>query len=68
MAHQKINARSFAKNYLNGIREVALNQLTSQGVLVKPKNRAIHEEVMPWLLDKIVDFLHEDQATNFGSE
>lgn len=38
------------------------------GVLVAPDNRAIEEEVMPWLMDQIIGFLEEDKATNQGSQ
>jgi hypothetical protein len=37
------------------------------GVLVAPDNRAIEEEVMPWLMGQIMHFLEEDKATNQGS-
>jgi hypothetical protein len=63
-AHQKVNARQFSKNYLTGMREQALNQLSAMGVLVAPNNRAIEEEVMPWLFGQIIHFLEEDKATN----
>jgi len=67
-AHQKINARHFSKNYLGGIREEAMKELTSMGVLVPKKERNMEEQVMPWLLDRICDFLHEDAAAIKGSE
>lgn len=37
------------------------------GVLLAPPKRSFEEEVMPWLIDKIVDFLEEDQAIVQGS-
>lgn len=67
-AHQKINARQLTKNYLGGLREQALSQLSSQGILVAPQHRAIQEEVVPWFMTKIQDFLMEDQATDEGSQ
>lgn len=63
-AHQKVNARQFSKNYLSGLREQALGQLSAMGVLVAPNNRAIEEEVMPWMYSQIMHFLEEDKATN----
>ena len=45
-----------------------MRELTSIGVLVKPKDRNMEEQVMPWLLDRIVDFLHEDDAAFKGSQ
>ena len=61
-AHMKINARQFTKNYLTGLREQAMAQLSAVGVLVPPKNKAIEEEVLPWLMGRIVDFLDEEKA------
>jgi hypothetical protein len=66
-AHEKINARVISKNYLTGLREQAMAQLSAVGVLVAPNNRAIEEEVLPWLMGRITDFLDEDQATVQGS-
>jgi hypothetical protein len=66
-AHQKINARQFTKNYLTGLREQAMSQLSAIGVLVPTKSRAIHEEVLPWLMSKITDYLEEEQATVEGT-
>jgi len=33
------------------------------GVLQAPKHRAMEDEVLPWLMTKIEDFLREDEAT-----
>lgn len=66
-AHMKVNARHISKNYLSGLREEALCELSSMGVLVAPKTKNMEEQVLPWLLNKIVDFLHEDSATINGS-
>jgi hypothetical protein len=67
-AHKKINARSFAKNYLFGIRDEAIKEVASMGLLVAPKVRHIEEEVMPWLMDRVVDFLYQDTAVNQHSD
>ena len=61
-------ARQFAKNYLEELRFDSVTKLSSMGVLVKPPKRSMVEEVMPWLMTKIVDFLHEDKAINDGSQ
>jgi len=53
---------------MEGIREEAMKELTSIGVLVTAKDRNMEEQVMPWLMDRIVDFLHEDEAALKGSE
>lgn len=52
---------------MTGIREEAIKELVCGGVLVAPKVRHIEQEVVPWLMDKIVDFLHEDKAAIKGS-
>jgi hypothetical protein len=67
-AHQKITARTYAKNYLAGVREEAIKELANSGILVAPRVKHIEQEVMPWLIDKIVDFLHEDKAAIKGAE
>lgn len=64
----KVNARHYTKNYLMGIREEALRELTGMGVLVAPKNKNIETQVMPWLFSKICDFLQEDEAATGGSK
>lgn len=67
MAHQKINARNIAKSYMSDLRLEALQELSVMGVLVPPQSRAMEEEVMPWLMDKIMGFLVEDQSTTQGA-
>jgi di/tripeptidase len=61
-AHQKLNARIISKNYMEGIREEAMRELSSMGVLVPRRDRNMEEQVLPWLLDRVVDFLKEDYA------
>jgi len=39
----KVNARKYAKNYIMGVREEAVRELTSMGVLVPPKIRNMEE-------------------------
>ena len=63
----KVNARQFTKNYLTGLREQALSQLSAMGSLVAPNKRAMQEEVLPWLMGRITDFLEEDKATTQGT-
>lgn len=53
---------------MSGLRERAFGELASIGILVAPNKRAMEDEVMPWLMDKIVDFLEEDKAIEQGSE
>lgn len=59
-AHKKHVARVLAKKYLVGLRENALKALKDQGMLVKPIEIVMHENVMPWLLDVMLDFLIDD--------
>lgn len=66
-AHMKLNARHVSKNFIAGLREEALAELSGMGVLVAPKKRNMQEQVLPWLLNKIVDFLREDEAAVKGS-
>ena len=60
-AHQKFVARQLAKKYLVGIRENAINALKDQGILVAPLNKVMEEDVMPWLLDKIDEFIQDEE-------
>jgi len=59
----KITARMYAKDYLKGIREEAIKELAQSGIIIAPKLKHIEHEVMPWVMDKIVDFLKEDHTT-----
>lgn len=38
------------------------------GILVKPDKRVMEEEVMPWLMGKIIGFLNEDKSIEEGSQ
>jgi len=42
--------------------------LSTAGVLVKPLDRALHTEVVPWLMNQVMDYLKEDEAINAGAE
>lgn len=41
--------------------------MSGMGLLVPPNKRAMEEEVMPWLMGKIVNFLDEDEAITNGT-
>jgi len=58
--HKKHVARIMAKKYLLGIRENALRALKDQGLLVEPIDKVMHEDVVPWMLDKMMDFLKDE--------
>ena len=51
-----------AKNWMTGLREDAMSQLCAQGVLVPKRERAMHEQVTPWLMGQIMGFLEEEEA------
>ena len=38
------------------------------GILVAPRERHMETQVMPWLMNKICDFLREDEAATVGAE
>jgi len=44
-----------------------MRELSQMGVFVAPKRRNMMEQVVPWLMNKIVDFMREDDATIKGS-
>ena len=67
-AHMKVNARMISKNWMMGLREDAMKQLCAQGVLVPARERAMQEQVVPWLMDKVFNFLEEDKAIVDGTE
>ena len=64
----KVNARMISKNWMMGLREDAMKQLCAQGVLVPARERAMQEQVVPWLMDKVFNFLEEDKAIVDGTE
>lgn len=67
-AHEKVNARMLAKSWMTGIREDAMSQLCAQGVLVPSRDRAMQEQVVPWLMGQICSFLDEDSVIVAGTE
>lgn len=59
--HKKITCRQIAKRYLGNLRPNTLKLLKDQGALREQLYVNLHENVMPWLLDKMKDFLVDDQ-------
>jgi Radial spoke protein 3 len=55
-----------AKKYLIGLRENALIALRDQGMLVKPIEHVLHENVFPWMLEKMAEFLIEDDFVDIN--
>jgi len=37
------------------------------GILAPTKKKAMEQEVLPWLMGQIIDYLKEDQTTTNGS-
>ena len=67
-AHRKYTARLMAKKHLVGLKENALRALVDQGMLVEPLDRAIHEEVMPWLLEQMGAFMVDEEFVEANNE
>ncbi len=42
--------------------------MVDQGILVKPIQKALHESVLPWLIDKMEGFLEDEEAITFNAE
>ena len=61
-------ARVLAKKHLIGLKENALKSLSDQGVLVKPIDIVLHENVMPWIVDQMMNFLTEDDYVQVNAE
>jgi hypothetical protein len=57
-----------AKQHLVGLKDSILNQLADQGVLVKPREKAMHESVLPWLIDKMTGFLDDEDDIDYNVE
>ena len=60
MAHQKHVCRVIAKNYLTGIRENAIQTLVDMKMMEPKIESDLHEDVLPWLRQKIGKFEQDD--------
>ena len=60
MAHQKHVCRVLAKNYLTGIRENAIQTLVDMKMMEPKIESDLHEDVLPWLRQKIGKFEKDD--------
>ena len=56
-AHKKYVARVMAKKHMNGLKISALKGLKDQGMLVQPIDQVMHEQVLPWMIEKMQEFL-----------
>lgn len=43
-----------------------MSALVDQGVLVKPSFKALHESVLPWLIEKMSTFLGDDEFIDYN--
>jgi hypothetical protein len=67
-AHRKYVARVMSKKYLVGLRDNALQGLVDQGMLVEPIDMVMHESIMPWVLDKMADFLNDEDFIDINAD
>lgn len=59
-AHKKFVARTLAKKYLVGLKEQALQELKTQGMLNDALTQIINEDVYPWMVQELIYFLNSD--------
>lgn len=65
MAHKKIVSRQIAKKYLDGQKMHVYRYLKDIGHFVDSYQINVMEgNVLPWLMDKVVDLVNEDVETN----
>jgi hypothetical protein len=57
-----------AKKHLLGLKENALRALSDQGVLAKPIDIVLTENVMPWILERMMEFMVEDDDIEVNAE
>ena len=60
LAHQKYVSRVLAKNYLAGLRENAIQTLADMSMMEPKIECDLHEDVLPWLKEKIAKFTEDD--------
>ena len=46
-----------AKKYLVGLQKNALGTLKNQGMMTDPVEVVVHENVFPWIVDRMQEFL-----------
>lgn len=56
------------KKFLVGLRENALRGLKDQGMLVDPLDRAMDEDVMPWLLGQMAEFIDDEELHTLNAD
>lgn len=56
------------KKFLVGLRENALRGLKDQGMLVQPIERVMNEDVMPWVLEQMAEFIDDEELHTLNVE
>lgn len=57
-----------AKKYLVGLKSNALRSLVDQGMLVEPIEMVMNENIMPWVLEKMADFLNDEDFIDINTD
>lgn len=50
-----------AKSYLVGLKLNSLRALKDQGMLIEPLEQVMNENVMPWVMDYMADFIDDEE-------
>ena len=51
-----------SKRYLESLRPETLQTLSDQGLMNSQITKSLHEDVLPWLFDRVDEFLVDDLA------
>ena len=63
-AHKKYTCREVAKSFCSPLSTHVLTSLSVRGMMVPKLETEIHEQVVPWLYDKMFDFLIDEELHN----
>lgn len=67
-AFEKYTSRKIAKKLLANVCPTALQLLEDQGTLVESLGVHLHEQAVPWLLEKTMKFLEEDDVIDSNAD
>ena len=59
-AHMKYVSRVTAKNFLYHLKGHVFQDLNAQGVLPNPVQIRLHEQVVPWMYEKVLELLQDE--------
>jgi len=51
-----------AKKHLESLRDDSIKSLQDNGLMLKPIESVLHMNVMPWLFERVDEFLHNDDS------